>query len=126
MAIPEINPQDNTNIKVEVNWSNEDEAFVAKCIDYPYVAGVADTQEEAIEIFYEHLAAWQEHERQGRIAKNKGGRPKKDNVAININISKEAKLYLSYYCIQYDIKQGELVNKLILALKNDAIVLPED
>lgn len=108
--------KDDINISLNISWSEEDQGYVVKSKQYPNILGVATTKEEAITIFYDHLEAWQDYERQNKTTK-KAGRPKKNNTRLDINIKKETKIDLELLGLEKNINLGSLIDEMVVFYK---------
>jgi len=103
----------STHIIANAFWSSEDNCFICKCKKYPDVIGIGETEEEAVNIFFELLEEYLKDKKQDKLIKNKGGRPKKTNAKLVYNVPQEIKAFIELEATRNDVNQGVIVEKII-------------
>lgn len=98
------------NDNLNIYWSEEDNCFVCKAIDYADVIGIGETIEEAKETFYELLKIYIE---ESKKVKNKGGRPKKANTKLTYNVPQEIKEFIEVEALKDETNQGTALVKIV-------------
>lgn len=94
---------------ITTEWSNENDCYLARCIDYPDIIGVGKTPEDAIQVYNELL----EEDLNDPPVKSKGGRPKKHNTKIMYNVSFDIKAFIELEAVRLDLNQGTILEKIV-------------
>lgn len=95
-------------------WSPDDEAFVVESSLFESLAGVGDTEEEAMQSFEDLLSDAFEAFHQGRVPRDKAGRPSKNTVPLNTDVKPETKEYIASLANAYGCSQGEAIDFVVL------------
>jgi|LakMenEpi03Aug12_release.lakeMendotaPanAssembly.Ray.scaffolds.fasta_scaffold167775_3 predicted RNase H-like HicB family nuclease len=95
-------------------WSPDDEAFVVESSLFDSLAGVGDTEEEAMQSFEDLLSDAFEAFHQGRVPKDKAGRPSKNTLPLNTDVKPETKEYIASLAKAYGCSQGEAIDFMAL------------
>jgi len=111
MAVP-ANKLDNIK-EYDLYWSNEDDCFICKGIEYTEVIGIGESEEEAIQIFYELLEEYLKDKKENKLIKNKGGRPRKQNAKLVYNVPQEIKVFIELEAVRNEENQGAIVEKIV-------------
>ena len=106
------------NLNLKIYWSDEDESYICECDEYPTVGGVGETKKEAEKIFYELLEGHKIAEKEGRLLKNKGGRPKKNNVRLSYNVPADVKAFIELEALKEGLNQGALIERMVSFYKS--------
>ena len=112
MAVP-LNKLNNNYKECDVFWSEEDDCFICKGIEYPDVIGIGETENEAIQTYYEILDDYIKAKKEDKLIKNKGGRPRKTNSKLVYNVPFEIKAFIELEAARNDVKQGVIVEKIV-------------
>jgi len=103
----------NNKPEYKVFWSDNDNCFLCKSIEYPDIIGIGDTEKEAIKIYYELLDEYLKELHADNIIKNKGGRPKKQNAKLVYNVPVEIKAFIELEAVRNDVNQGVIVERIV-------------
>lgn len=107
-----VNIKEN-DLPLNVVWDDEDECYIVTCEKYESVIGTGDTKDEAVKVFYELLEDWLKPDKPRIEAKNKGGRPKKSNVRLSVNVLPLTKANISYLAIEKKVNQGLILDEIV-------------
>lgn len=95
-------------------WSDEDESYVVESSLFETIAGVGDTEVEAMQCFENLLSDAYEAFHKGRVPKDKSGRPSKETVALNTDVKPATKIAIHDLAQNIGCSQGEVIDYLSL------------
>lgn len=95
-------------------WSDENEGYVVISPLFESIAGTGDTKAEAMDVFENQLQDAYEAYLEGRVPKDRPGRPSKNQVALNVDVNPETKETIKKLAASIDCSQGEVVDFLTL------------
>ncbi len=99
-------------------WDSDSECYVVRSPLFKRVMGAGETPEEAWKIFKEILEDTYEAYKAQRLAEYNGpGRPRKNKVRINTEISPDIKVALETMATDIGISQGEAIEYCITFYK---------
>jgi predicted RNase H-like HicB family nuclease len=95
-------------------WSEENDGYVVISPLFESIAGTGDTKPEAMEVFENQLQDAYEAYLEGRVPKDRRGRPSKNQVALNVDVNPDTKEMIKELAARIDCSQGEVVDFLTM------------
>jgi len=102
----------NIDHEIKVNWSEEDDCFIAISEHYDTVIGVGDTKDEAKEVYLELLNEHLKAQQEGRLIK-RPGRPAKNNIKLSCNIPENIKTFIDSEASKRGLNQADIIIEAI-------------
>jgi predicted RNase H-like HicB family nuclease len=100
----------NNPIDLKTTYDKKDKCFYTISEAHPGVLAEGQTKQESEENFFELLAEWEKLPK----SKNKGGRPKKNNTRLDINVDAKIRSFINVVSAEKDINQGKVVEEMAL------------
>jgi hypothetical protein len=102
-----------TDSSYNVSWSEEDDGFICQGKKYPDIAGIGETEAEAVKVYYELLEEYLKDNKVSKLAGHKGGRPKKSNAKLVYNVPHGIKAFIELEAARNEVNQGAIVEKIV-------------
>lgn len=102
-------PNDN-KINLKTTYDKNDKCYYTKSKDYEGVIAEGETIEESENNFFELLKEWEKYPE----PKNKGGRPKKNNKKLDVNIDAKIRSFIDIVGVEKEINQGKVIEEMVI------------
>lgn len=100
----------NNQIDLKTTYHKGDKCYYTTCEEYDAVIAEGKTIQESEKNFFELLQVWEKLPK----PKNKGGRPRKNNTKLDVNINAKVRDFVDIVSVEKNKKQGEIVEEMIL------------
>lgn len=100
----------DNQIDLKTVYDDNDKCYYTTSDAYPGVIAEGNTKEEAEKNFFELLEDWKKYPK----PKNKGGRPKKNNKRLDVNIDAKVRSFINLIGEEKQITQGKVIEEMAL------------
>lgn len=100
----------NNQIELKTIYNQDDKCYYTTAKEYDGVISEGITKEECEKNFFELLTEWEKLPK----PKNKGGRPKKNNKKLDINIDAKIRSFIDIVGAEKEITQGKVIEEMAL------------